>query len=241
MALKYKTIKAKSVSYGSKRDYDQIKYIVIHYTGNKGDTAKNNADYFANGNTRAAGAHYFVDGSGTVYKSVPVTRVAWAVGGLYTQSGGAGSMYKKITNANSVSIEMCNCANSVPDKVFDDAVALTKHCMKEFGIPASHVYRHWDVNGKSCPAPWAKKDSSGWKKFKKAIQETSTTKTISTGSKVKIKSGAVYGGASAGKKVGSAYIGKKYTVSKVQTNGGQKEALIKELNSWIPTKYLTAV
>lgn len=101
MGLKFETITAKSVSYGAKRDYDDIKYIVIHYTGNSGDTAKNNASYFANGNTRSAGAHVFVDGSGTVYKSVPINRVAWAVGGFYTQSNGAGSMYKKITNTNS--------------------------------------------------------------------------------------------------------------------------------------------
>ena len=41
-------------------DGNNIQYIVIHYTGNKGDTAKNNADYFYGGN-RQASAHYFVD------------------------------------------------------------------------------------------------------------------------------------------------------------------------------------
>lgn len=62
-----------------------------------------------------------------------------------------------------------------------------------------------------------------------------------SGVKVKIQKGAVYGGTSAGKKVGSAYIGKKYTVKKVQENNNQMEALIKELNSWVPTKYLEIV
>ena len=38
-----------------------IKYIVIHYTSNDGDTAKNNADYFANNKNLSASAHYFVD------------------------------------------------------------------------------------------------------------------------------------------------------------------------------------
>ena len=37
-----------------------IKYIVIHYTANKGDTALNNAKYFENVN-RNSSAHYFVD------------------------------------------------------------------------------------------------------------------------------------------------------------------------------------
>ena len=53
---------AKSISYNSKkRSRKDVKYIVIHYTGNTGDTAKNNADYYATGNTREAGAHFFVD------------------------------------------------------------------------------------------------------------------------------------------------------------------------------------
>lgn len=77
--------------------------------------------------------------------------------------------------------------------------------------------------------------------FGRPAYTISTTSTIKAGSKVKIKAGAIYGGASYGKKVGSAYIGKKYTVSKVQTNNNQKEALIKELNSWVPVKDLIVV
>lgn len=38
----------------------EVKYIVIHYTGNSKDTAKANANYFAGG-SRGASAHYFVD------------------------------------------------------------------------------------------------------------------------------------------------------------------------------------
>lgn len=66
---------------------------------------------------------------------------------------------------------------------------------------------------------------------------------IKAGDTVKIKSGAIYGGASYGKEVGSAYIGKKYTVKKVQTNTHDtkkvKEALLTEINSWVPVSYLT--
>lgn len=73
------------------------------------------------------------------------------------------------------------------------------------------------------------------------IRTSTASKIVSTlkaGAKVKIKSGAVYGGASRGKKVPSAYTGKKYTAAKVQKNNGQQEALIRQLNSWVPTKYL---
>lgn len=78
----------------------------------------------------------------------------------------------------------------------------------------------------------------------KEIKDTTVAKVVSSvksGAKVKIKSGAVYGGASKGKKIASNYIGKKYTVTKVQKNSGQQEALIKQLNSWVPTKYLMIV
>lgn len=126
MALKFKTRTAKSVSYGSKRSTSSIKYIVLHFTGSAKDSAKNNADYFATGNTRAAGAHYFIDEGDTVWKSVPVSRVAWAVGGFYTQANGAGKYYKICTNANSLSIEMAGVADGVPKKTYKNATELTK-------------------------------------------------------------------------------------------------------------------
>lgn len=173
MALKFKTQTAHKSNYGSTRSESSIKYIVIHYTGNNGDTAANNCTYFQGAN-RHASAHYFVDGGAYVYNSVPVKSVAWSVGGFYSQSGGAGSFYKKCTNANSLSIEMCNCVKSVPDDVFDQTVELTKYLMKKYDIPASRVIRHWDVNGKSCPGRWTGKNNSGWEKFKKTITEEGT-------------------------------------------------------------------
>ena len=64
---------------------------------------------------------------------------------------------------------------------------------------------------------------------------------ITAGSIVKIVEGAVYGGSSYGVKVPSAYIGQPYTVVKVETHNNEEEALIKELNSWVATKYLVLV
>lgn len=170
MALKFKTQTAHKSNYGSTRSEGSIKYIVIHYTGNNGDTAANNCRYFQGAN-RHASAHYFVDGGAYVYNSVPVKSVAWSVGGFYSKSNGAGAYYQKCTNANSISIEMCNCVKSVPDDVFDQTVELTKYLMGKYDIPASRVIRHWDVNGKDCPARWTGKNNSGWTKFKKAITE----------------------------------------------------------------------
>ena len=173
MALKFKTQTAHKSNYGSTRSESSIKYIVIHYTGNNGDTAANNCTYFQGAN-RHASAHYFVDGGTYVYNSVPVKSVAWSVGGFYSRSNGAGAYYQKCINANSISIEMCNCVRSVPDKVFDQTVELTKYLMEKYDIPASRVIRHWDVNGKSCPGRWTGKNNSGWEKFKKTITEEGT-------------------------------------------------------------------
>ena len=64
---------------------------------------------------------------------------------------------------------------------------------------------------------------------------------IKAGDIVTINEGAIYGGSAYGTKVPSAYIGKPYTVTKVETHNNEKEALIKELNSWVPTMYLTVV
>ena len=64
---------------GGTRAASGIRYIVIHYTGNDGDTAMNNAKYYAS-NVVKTSAHYFVDAK-EVIQSVDDLRVAWAVGG----------------------------------------------------------------------------------------------------------------------------------------------------------------
>ena len=55
-----------------------IEYIVVHYTANKGDTAKNNVDYFARTVTGTS-AHYFVDRN-AVMPSVDDGDTAWHCG-----------------------------------------------------------------------------------------------------------------------------------------------------------------
>jgi len=156
---------AKEISYGEKRDLDTVKFIVIHYTGNKGDTAKNNADYFAASNTRAAGAHFFVDKAGKVYKSVNINRAAHAVGGKYSLSGGAGSYYGKCTNANSISIELCDCCKETNWEQMKATRQLVKYIQKKC-VNAKTVIRHWDVNGKDCPLPMSGKGNKKWKRLR---------------------------------------------------------------------------
>ena len=71
-----------------------------------------------------------------------------------------------------------------------------------------------------------------------------TAKPVEVGCKVTINKGAVYGGLTSARdsKVPSAQLApKKHTVSKIQVNKGVKEALLKEIMSWVAVSSLTRV
>lgn len=171
MSYVMKTKLANKSNYGGSRSLDEIKWIVIHYTSNDGDTDENNGIYFAD-NIVKASAHYFVDDD-SVTVSVPDNYIAWSVGGSKyyncNQTGG-GKYHGKCTNANSLSIEICDdVRNGVvypSAKTIENAIELTKQLMKKYGIPLSNVIRHFDVTGKSCPAYWCGSDEKNekWKK-----------------------------------------------------------------------------
>ena len=156
-------------------------YIVLHYTGNKTDTAKANANHFHT-TYRGVSAHYFVDDT-TVYEVVDPDKVAWAVGKNY----GKNNLFNTVKNTNSIQIEMCSKNGRITDATYANAVALTKKLMKTYGITADHVYRHYDVCSKLCPGwtGWTGKDTSIWQRFKKDIAGTSSS-TTAVGYKVKI-------------------------------------------------------
>ena len=166
------TLLAKPVSYDhvKKRNRDDIKYIVIHYTGNVGDTAENNAKYFANGNTRQAGAHFFIDRKGNVFKSINLNRTAWSVGGAKyddCSKTGGGKYYGKCTNQNSVSIELCDAATKFPSKTQIKAVAKTIKYIRRHCANAKTIIRHFDVTGKKCPITLLSQDD--WDAFLKEL------------------------------------------------------------------------
>lgn len=176
--MEIKTQTANRGNFGNSRAASSIKYIVIHYTGNDGDTAANNAKYYAQ-NIVKASAHYFVDNK-EVIRSVPDLRIAWAVGGekwASCSTTGGGTMHGKCTNANSISIELCDVVSNgkiEPNKeTVRRAIALTRELMAKYGIPQSNVIRHFDVTGKLCPAYWSGKENAAkWKtEFWDALSE----------------------------------------------------------------------
>ena len=214
--MNYNILLAKSISYGDKRALKDIRYIVIHYTGNKGDTARNNALYFADSNTRQAGAHFFVDKTGEIYKSINLNRIAWAIGGLFTQANGAGSYYKKCTNANSVSIELCDCLEDMNWKQMLAVRKLVLHIQKKCPN-AKMIIRHWDVNGKSCPAPMAGDDNEKWKRLHNFLTNGYQFKAEVI-KKAAIRSSK---GVKANNKMGSVKVGETVKIRKVAGNWGR--------------------
>lgn len=184
MGYTLKTNIANSKNYGGSRKTSKIKYIVIHYTANDGDTDESNAKYFKN-NIVKASAHYFVDDD-SVTQSVHDNYVAWHCGGKrysdYKKTGGA-KYYNKCTNTNSLGIELCDTKKDgkygFTDKTIKNAVALVKDKMSQYNVSADKVIRHFDVTGKVCPKPFVD-DSKAWNEFKEMLTEKKTTTTSTT-------------------------------------------------------------
>lgn len=138
-------------NYGTKRKTSAIKYIVVHYTANDGDTDENNGNYFQN-NVVKTSAHYFVDDD-SITQSVPDDYNAYHCGTT--------KKYKHPTcrNSNSIGVEICDdVKNGViypSAKTIANTLELVRHLMKKYNIPVANVIRHYDVTGKLCPAYWA--------------------------------------------------------------------------------------
>lgn len=174
MAYVLKEQLANSGNYGGSRTAAQIRYIVIHYTANDGDTDEGNGNYFAN-NVVKASAHYFVDDN-SITRSVPDLSIAWAVGGSKYASAaqtGGGTMHGIVTNTNSLSIELCDTHKDgtyqATEATIANAVALCVELMEKYNIPIENVYRHFDVTGKLCPAYMV--DAAAWAVFKAQVKQ----------------------------------------------------------------------
>lgn len=160
-------------NYGNRRKTKDIKYLVIHYTGNDGDSAKGNANYFKTHIVEAS-AHYFVDDRGVI-QSVPDDFAAYSVGGRkYPSCGktGGGRFYGKCTNENSINVELCDTRKNgkfdFSEETLDNAADLCRVLLKKYNIPVDNIIRHFDVTGKNCPAPFVS-DGKAWEAFQERI------------------------------------------------------------------------
>ena len=141
-----------------------VRYIVMHYTANNGDTAKNNCDYYHRVGGLQASAHYFVDEHGAM-QSVREGDTAWHCGA----EAGQRYWHPECRNGNSIGIEMCSRKRAdgsyyIKPETVANAAALAKDIMQRYGIDTEHVVRHYDVTGKRCPMPWVD-DPAQWTAF----------------------------------------------------------------------------
>ena len=147
-----------------------VKYIVVHYTGNKKDTAYANANYFK-GINRNASAHFFVDND-NIYQTVALKNKAW-------HCGGSAYYHSDCRNTNAWGIEMCCTAGNykVSAKTITNTAYLTANLCKRLGISASevdkYVLRHYDVTHKSCPAQMSNggANDADWIAFKNQVKK----------------------------------------------------------------------
>lgn len=165
MSIPFKEARAENFRAASRRPSD-IRYLVIHFTANDGDSAKNNADYFAR-EAPGASAHFFVD-EREIWQSVQEKDIAWHCGtrGMY--------FHPYCRNANSLGVELCSRKRGekyyfTPETV-KNAQQFVRSLMKRYGIPTENVVRHYDVTHKNCPAPFVE-DAGAWQRFKAGLME----------------------------------------------------------------------
>ena len=148
-----------------------VRYIVMHYTANNGDTAKNNCDYYHRVGGLQASAHYFCDEHGAM-QSVRECDTAW-------HCGARAYWHPECRNGNSIGIEMCSRKRDdgsyyIKPETVANAAALAREIMQRYGIDTDHVLRHYDVTGKRCPMPWVD-DPAQWTAFKDMLTQKNTT------------------------------------------------------------------
>ena len=165
MSIPFKEARAENFRAASRQPSD-ICYLVIHFTANDGDSAKNNADYFAR-EAPGASAHFFVD-EREIWQSVQEKDIAWHCGtrGMY--------FHPYCRNANSLGVELCSRKRGekyyfTPETV-KNAQQFVRSLMKRYGIPTENVVRHYDVTHKNCPAPFVE-DAGAWQRFKAGLME----------------------------------------------------------------------
>ena len=142
-----------------------------------------------------------------------MNRVAYSVGGAkYSDEckAGGGKYYGYCTNYNSVSIELCSLTGESPWEHMKATRELVQYIQKKCPN-AKTIIRHWDVNGKPCPAPFKGKSNDRWTLF-----HTFITRGYSFKAKV-IKKAAIRTSAkvTATNRVGTAKVGQVVEVGRI--------------------------
>lgn len=156
-----------------------IKGLIMHYTANNGGTARNHKSYFNNLSGSYASAQLFVDDTEALC-IIPLDEVAYHANDIQKYVNGQPYYPLRgiIGNANysTIGLEMCLDANgNITEATFQNSVKAAKELIKMYPqITADRIWRHYDVTGKNCPAPWVAKPSE-LDRFRKAVFSQSST------------------------------------------------------------------
>lgn len=192
--------------YGLNKRTTPPKYLVLHYTaggGSKTGRAAGTARQFSignpdsKGNLRLSSADFIVDDT-TIWQynpdpnkyytnavGVKAKDFKWYMSHPGATKPGPGYMHNVITNANSMSIEMCSTIDnskeinnvnytgwSFTPAVLENTKKLVAYILNTYKIDKNNIFIHYDVSGKRCPAMWTRDDDSYQKflAFKSACQ-----------------------------------------------------------------------
>lgn len=130
--------------------------LVIHWTANPGASDTAHQKFFDGadgGGGRYAGAHFFVDrDSATLI--IPLDEVAY-----HANESKCRVSNKLGNNANltTLGIEMCvEKDGTIHAETVERTLQLVFHLCSFYKLTSNDVYRHYDITGKNCPAPWVK-------------------------------------------------------------------------------------
>lgn len=159
--------------------------IVVHNTDNfaAGANAYAHAKAQHDGNFANMSAHYYTDDGDVAYQAAPHSRGCWHVGVNY----GGTNLFGRYGNRNSIGVEMCVQKGYDYEKAFCNTVAVVKEIMRETGIPADRVYRHYDICSKHCPSQIIERGD--WGRFKSLISGGASADTPKQPEKVKYEPG----------------------------------------------------
>lgn len=158
-------INKKQIAYNRSLRTADIRYIVIHDSGNagKGANAESHFKYF-NGGDRGSSADFFVDDTQSLQINDYMKYYTWHCGDGHGRYG--------ITNNNSVGIEICINSDGDYNKAVQNAMELTRYLMSKLNIDINHVVRHYDASRKCCPMSMSGNGWAKWFEFKKRLTET---------------------------------------------------------------------
>lgn len=159
-----------TVNFTKGRGKRHIEYIVVHNTGNNGDTDTGNANFFKVVHpAHPASAHDFID-EDSVTHIISYDDTAWHCGDKHLTVPKGGAKWKgKVFNQNSIGVELCsdiiNGELSINAATLANGAEWVNHLMHAFKIDINHVVRHFDVTGKDCPHMFVKHPET-WEAFK---------------------------------------------------------------------------